>query len=421
MKICTTLFLMMVSFTMYAQEYWSQVITTGDISARDNFGMLYDSANQRILLFGGRGENGFVNDLWQLDLETFHWSELVVMSAEEPVARHTPEVFSGPENNLWVVSGQSNEGVHNDVWTYDFNSGEWQEIFGDTIVSGVFQPRYGTASMFDPVNNNFVAFAGFAHFGRVKDTYSFQIDTVHWTNQGMPFRPERRCLHEGIFADDRREFWIFGGQFEGNRNDIWRLSVDSFVWNEFIPPIAPPARHFHSMIYRGNDQMIMFGGNSAPQGDYSGALNDLWKFDGDLVEWDTLPQGSNIPPSRVGHSAVYIPETDKIIVFGGQNESGFLNDLWVYDFDPVTVSVETPSTNELEVSIYPNPADEIFSLHFSRDPGVALVRVMDSSGKSVFESQLHASQYDVSALPAGIYFVQVVTESNNFVRKLLVN
>jgi len=55
----------------------------------------------------------------------------------------------------------------------------------------------------------------------------------------------------------------------------------------------------------------------------------LWAYDSTANEWTMLDEGKDAPEGRLGHTVVYDPSTNKVIMFGGKDqEGGFLNDTW---------------------------------------------------------------------------------------------
>src|SRR4029450_9365852 len=66
---------------------------------------------------------------------------------------------------------------------------------------------------------------------------------------------------------------------------------DSASWVQLSPPISPPARSYPAMTYDpASGKIIMFGGS-----DENGYLNDTWAFDG--VTWTQVATDTP-PPAR---------------------------------------------------------------------------------------------------------------------------
>ena len=89
-------------------------------------------------------------------------------------------------------------------------------------------------------------------------------------------------------------------------------------------------RYFHSAIYDPvRDRMVVFGGYN----DYSGFLSEVWALSlAGTPAWTQLTPTGTPPSGRYGHSAIYDPVRDCMVVFGGYGPAGEgegpLNDAW---------------------------------------------------------------------------------------------
>jgi len=102
-------------------------------------------------------------------------------------------------------------------------------------------------------------------------------------------------------------------------------------WQQYTTTGTPPTpRKGHTaVVVRSVDSIIVFGGK-----DQTGLLNDLYAIP--ATGWNPvwvrlLPRGT--PPSvRVGHAMILVPSRNRILVFGGYTPSGrCLNDVWALD------------------------------------------------------------------------------------------
>jgi len=122
------------------------------------------------------------------------------------------------------------------------------------------------------------------------------------------------------------------------------VTTDS--WIQSSAPLLPPtARESHTAVLNFiNNTMIVFGGK-----DSTGALNDISSFDIANQLWTTnVPALGTWPRPRFSHSAV-VSLTDKMVIFGGKNTSEYyFDDLLVLDLVqnvwlPIVVSGTPPS------------------------------------------------------------------------------
>jgi Galactose oxidase, central domain len=98
----------------------------------------------------------------------------------------------------------------------------------------------------------------------------------------------------------------------------------SASWIQLSPANSPPARSYLAMTYDpASGNIIMFGGF-----DGAGYLNDTWTFDG--VTW-TQVAVSHSPPVRAAAQMAYDSVTRKVVLFGGYNGTNYLGDTWLWD------------------------------------------------------------------------------------------
>ena len=108
----------------------------------------------------------------------------------------------------------------------------------------------------------------------------------------------------------------------------YRIRAVRQTWVPVNPSGTPPApRREHSAVYVSPDRMLVFGGEDGA----GTVMNDTWllRANGNDAWVQLSPLG--VPPSpRKGHSAFYDASENRMIVFGGENDSSeFFNDTWI--------------------------------------------------------------------------------------------
>jgi Kelch motif len=102
------------------------------------------------------------------------------------------------------------------------------------------------------------------------------------------------------------------------------LAAPSPTWTKLSPDNSPPARSYLAMAYDpASEKIIMFGG-----WDGSGYLNDTWAFDG--TAWTHLLT-RGFPPARAAAQMAYDEVSQKLVLFGGFNGRSYLGDTWIFD------------------------------------------------------------------------------------------
>jgi hypothetical protein len=216
---------------------WTQLTPSGLApSARESHSAVYDSANNRMIVFGGRG--------------SFH---------------------AGMSNDdVWVLSHANGLGG-TPAWTQLHPAG--------SSPAG----RSGQSAIYNDTSNRMVVFGG-SHCiayacSDLNDAWVLSNangdGTPYWTQlspTGTP--PVQRFEHTAVYDPATNRMVVFGGsrshmliQFDGVLNDVWVLSHadgtgGSPVWTESTPSgIVPNRRSRHTAVYNAaNNCMIVYGG-----------------------------------------------------------------------------------------------------------------------------------------------------------------
>ncbi len=96
--------------------------------------------------------------------------------------------------------------------------------------------------------------------------------------------------------------------------------------------------------------------------------------------------------------------------------------------EKITTNNETlglkENTSKVDLSVYPNPSNGIMYLNSSKNINTYQINVIDLVGRPVLAQSLvrvgNTSMLDLSMLTNGIYFLQISSESGNFVEKIVI-
>jgi len=137
----------------------------------------------------------------------------------------------------------------------------------------------------------------------------------------------KRSLHSAIIDD--KFMYVFGG----SSNKSADMNIYSFVerrWETHPPSGEHPGCLWGHSAISWNGCMFVFGGC-----DQEGkTTNQLYCFSLATKEWKQVRVQGEMPPSRSGHSAVLLPQSNSMLVFGGEHQPNqpLLNDIWMFDF-----------------------------------------------------------------------------------------
>lgn len=311
---------------------WTMLEPDGDVPAgRRDHSLVVDQAEELVYLFGGRAGNEPLNDLWAYDINENRWTE-IEPDGDVPAARFGHNALFDETQQLMVIfGGQAGTTFYNDVWIYDPVANVWAEISpGDE--DGTPRPRYGSAGAVRAGGSGLYVSHGFTNSGRFDDTWLFNVQTGRWSDVSPDngVRPEPRCLTRMAPDPERERLLLFGGQADDAPylGDLWAFDTAARNWTE-IETNNPPPRNLFSLVRNpetGN--LILFGGASE-----DGLRGDIWIFDVEEERWSAEvidPTISVLIPPRDSHDAVWLESRGVMVMFGGRDEDGMLNDLWVY-------------------------------------------------------------------------------------------
>ena len=338
---------------------WSAIAPAGSLpAAREEHSAIYDPNGDRLVMFGGYDQDYYFGDVWALGFSgTPQWTQLDPTGlGPGPRWGHTA-VHDFAAGSMVVVSGFTPGGVSNDTYVLGLSGAP---AWTNPIVGpGPGPMRHTFAAAYDSERHRFLLFGGSDVSSYLNDTRAITLgENPQWsviTTQGIP--PSPRRLAEAIYDPKDDRLIVFGG-FNGTiLGDLWQLSfaTNPPTWSPLVAAgPAPAARAGHGVIYdsRGK-RMIMFGGYDGVS--VNNRRNDLWALDlGNNPEWHLLTPLGTPPSPRSSFSAVYDEVGDRMIVFGGTTPT-FLNDTWELSLQ----GMPTPTWSQLSpTGVHPTPREE---------------------------------------------------------------
>ncbi|MFX0090596.1 MAG: kelch repeat-containing protein [Candidatus Hodarchaeota archaeon] len=121
----------------YANNTWIPLNPITRPFARFHHNMVYDSANQKVILFGGLSVNGEADDTWIYDYVTNQWTE--VFPAVSPPARSDFSIIYDSSNQKVILFGGQisrelgGDEFLDDSWRLDYNIKECMDSNEFTI------------------------------------------------------------------------------------------------------------------------------------------------------------------------------------------------------------------------------------------------------------------------------------------------
>jgi hypothetical protein len=220
--------------------------------------------------------------------------------------------------------------------------------------------RYGHAMAYDSARDQVILFGGawtdpngFVNF--LNDTWRW--DGSSWTKVTPPVSPAPRAFHAMAYDSKRGRIVLFGGfgapnsiiddpgcgvfiqvypppGSSGRFGDTWEW--DGQKWLQLTPPLSPPERYKHAMVYdSARARVLLFGGCG---------LGDTWEWDG--ATW-TEHHPTMSPEPRGAHSMAYDSVRGRVVLFGGSCQGSCVphtyDDTWEWD-GKTWIRVETQTS-----------------------------------------------------------------------------
>ncbi len=201
-------------------------------AVRLNPSMAYDHQTDQVLVFGGSGQGGFLNDAWSYDFETNWWTELT-SQAKGPDARRNATAHYDEDQDCMHVAGGESDIVYHDHWTYDLTTQTWVKISEVTDIKARYQvsmahhpqPRVDYAEAQAVNEQQVLVYGGSQQMQLLNDVWVFDQQSEQWSELNIAGQqPEARERHRAVWVPGRG-LVVFGGLGQQPLNDLWLLKA----------------------------------------------------------------------------------------------------------------------------------------------------------------------------------------------------
>jgi len=271
--------------------------------------------------------------------------------------RMSHTLTADPERSRAILFGGWDGGAaHNDAWILDLTGfTHWTPMAPSGSAPA---PRLEHVAVLDPTRDRLIVFGGKDNFIFYGDLWSLDLTgSGAWSPLAAagtaPAPMETRAVYDPV----RDRLLFFGGyRPPAAVAELRELTLSGTpTWNDLSATgTPPPARYGHTMIYDPfGDRVIVYGG-------YTGTtfLDDVWELTlAGTPAWHQLFPTGGPPPPRYGHSAIFDSQRLRMLVFGGFHDAPdtFMNDVWALD-------LATPKWSQLALDQGPPPPRDFSAL-----------------------------------------------------------
>lgn len=278
--------------------------TTHLPSARTEADSVFDTARQRVVLFGGVNGTSYRNDTWENDGNA--WS-LVASGGPSPRRGHKM-VYDTVHRRTLMVGGYGSPALPSfQTWAWDGSTWRMIDSAGPTF-SFTTAAAVESAAAFDQARGRVMMF--------FSNGQTWEFSTTGggggW-RQAASTGPSARRGMAMVFDRSRNRVLLFGGIAGSTRlNDTWEW--DGAQWRAItmigaLPAVRSEARLAWDPAQR---RVVLFGGAS----NGGGRLRDTWVLSGTV--WSQLGATAAASPSTgVGSTMVLDSTRDRLMLIGG--------------------------------------------------------------------------------------------------------
>ncbi|MBI3965956.1 MAG: hypothetical protein HY329_10005, partial [Chloroflexi bacterium] len=306
----------------------------GSPGARWGHTAVWDTQANRLLIFGGNvnGVN-YNNDLWEWTASG-GWRQLNANGASgAPQGRNGGSAAWDTQANRMLLFGGAIQGraFTNDLWQWTSERG-WVAINGNDV-SGAPAPRQGNQMVWDTQANRLLLFSG-NNGSRTEipnDLWQWSTATgwLRITNTGDSIRG--RYAHAVAWDNQSNRLLVHNGlvTFSGHTTEGLYQYATAGGWRRLPNGASPSGAQLGWYAYAMDwdsqaRRLLHFGGTGLN-------YNTLFQYtdSGGWVEL-TANGAAGSPPGRRGHTATWDKQSNRLLVFGGADNSKSYGDLWQF-------------------------------------------------------------------------------------------
>jgi subtilisin-like proprotein convertase family protein len=315
---------------------WSQVSVSdpegdGNPALAHGHGLVYDSGQDRVLLFGGNhGEHLFSSErtTWEWDGNSFTKLRETSVYADYNVA--TPDArsvgamaFDTQENRFLLFGGLlTTQYVANDTWGWDGQ--QWTQL-GDGDPAPGQRGRHAMA--YDTLDEELVLFGGATEellFCADNETWVFQEGT--WEKKSPTSSPGPREHHAMTYDTARDRVVLYGGQDLCNPaqpTGTWEWN--GTTWQEITTSDSPGQQVKPKLVFDEIRQVSVL---------FDHETGEVWEWDGNNWRQPPVadPESDGNPGPIASSTLAYDPDARAVVLITGVLANGSITDLaWAWN------------------------------------------------------------------------------------------
>jgi hypothetical protein len=303
--------------------------------------MFFDPESEQMVLIGGYScamlwnfEHMHYQDLWAFDFEMKGWDGL----GEIDLNRVSNIGYDAESERVIMLTNSPIQ-----TWAFhpaskDLVNMDPEIMPPDTVWSGHL---FGAEMAYDAESDRLILFGGGERPGLTHaDTWAYDHNSNTWELMQPPVSPPPRAFHELVYDSESDRIILWGGYPNPENDvDIWAYDYNADAW-ERLENIDGPQTHSQrfGMIYHPpSDRVVLYSGFLEEiEGRQEQMLPpETWSYDYNNNRWEEIHTEEN-PGARMWYTFNYDPVADMILLFGGETTAKYAvqltNAVWLFDF-----------------------------------------------------------------------------------------
>ena len=268
-----------------ANNKWTNMSPFGKPTDRRLHAMVYDSLNKITILFGGNNSSGINGETWIYNFSINSWISNYYGNTPSP--RNALGIVYDSSNRQIILFGGSPGPVHSDdTWVFNFTNNIWTNMNPLTKPSA----RACHAMAYDSFNQKVILFGGKVGVPINDETWIYNPSENSWM-QKYPFKkPSARWHHSMTYDLANNRIVLFGGMNGGVNDETWIYETrNSGIFESYWFDTGAPSI-FSNISW---NMSMPTGATCTFQIATSSSSNDPWNFKGPDGNFTTYYTNSN--------------------------------------------------------------------------------------------------------------------------------
>ncbi|MCA8954559.1 MAG: hypothetical protein KDC87_00715 [Planctomycetes bacterium] len=311
----------------YKARVWTKLNPATPPTPRVHAAMAYDSVRKEVILFGGRDQNGDLDDTWRFD--GTNWAKITIPSTKLtplPRSRHVMS-YHPPTARILMVGGNHAFMVPNGGH-YEWNGSEWAFLYFNGAPQH-FVRLDGATLIYDENRKVTVLHGGQADDPSLTNELfvePYEWNGTNWTTPPDLQRPRPRSNPAMAYDSDRRRLVVANGYYDALRIAPGTYEFDGVRFYQLNPGTEPSVAEAGMGYDPTRKVCVLFGGFDTGLS----IVDRTWEWNG--TAW-TQKTPTTRPPARLRGQVVWDTRNNRLLLVGG--ESSFSGqgvfDVWTWN------------------------------------------------------------------------------------------